>query len=314
MGQAIPQGGVAPVVFVGVAALDTIALVDAMPGADERVVAQDMVQAGGGPAATAAVAAARLGVSAAFVGAVGGDEDGERILAGLSAEGVDVSGAVRVAGARSTASIGIVDRGKHSRALVNRPGPVLRIDPGGRAAELLAAAAWVHTDHAGWAAVTPLRRGGRFRLSVDEGNPIPGFSVRGADLYVPAWPALRARYGRQDLDALLASALADGAGCAVVTCGRDGAVAAGRNGAPVAVAALPLEPVSTLGAGDVFHGALLAAIVRGLPLPQQLAYANAAAGLSCRALDGRTAIPGHAETLAAAANLKVIPRARPDQP
>jgi sulfofructose kinase len=63
---------------------------------------------------------------------------------------------------------------------------------------------------------------------------------------------------------------------------------------------LPVSAVSTLGAGDVFHGALLAAIVRGLPWPERLAYAAAAAGLSCRALDGRSAIPAHAETLAAA--------------
>ena len=49
--------------------------------------------------------------------------------------------------------------------------------------------------------------------------------------------------------------------------------------------------VSTLGAGDVFHGALLAAFVRGLDLLAALEQANAAAALSCRALDGRSAIP-----------------------
>jgi sugar/nucleoside kinase (ribokinase family) len=49
--------------------------------------------------------------------------------------------------------------------------------------------------------------------------------------------------------------------------------------------------VSTLGAGDVFHGALLAALVRGLDLTDALTKANAAAALSCRALDGRSAIP-----------------------
>jgi sugar/nucleoside kinase (ribokinase family) len=51
------------------------------------------------------------------------------------------------------------------------------------------------------------------------------------------------------------------------------------------------EVVSTLGAGDVFHGALLAAFARGLELADALAKANAAAALSCRALDGRSAIP-----------------------
>ncbi len=49
--------------------------------------------------------------------------------------------------------------------------------------------------------------------------------------------------------------------------------------------------VSTLGAGDVFHGALLAGLARGLDLGAAMTLANAAAALSCRALDGRSAIP-----------------------
>ena len=52
-----------------------------------------------------------------------------------------------------------------------------------------------------------------------------------------------------------------------------------------------VDVVSTLGAGDVFHGALLAQLVRDVPLAEALARANEAAALSCRALDGRSAIP-----------------------
>lgn len=50
--------GTASVVCVGTATLDTIALVGRMPGADERIVAEEIRTAGGGPAATAAVALA----------------------------------------------------------------------------------------------------------------------------------------------------------------------------------------------------------------------------------------------------------------
>lgn len=59
----------------------------------------------------------------------------------------------------------------------------------------------------------------------------------------------------------------------------------------VSAPAFPVDVVSTLGAGDVFHGALLAQLVRDVPLPDALAPANACAALSCRALDGRSAIP-----------------------
>ena len=85
----------------------------------------------------------------------------------------------------------------------------------------------------------------------------------------------------------------------VGTRGARGSVAATREGAWVAADGFPAEVRSTLGAGDVFHGALLAALLDGSDLEGALVHANAAAALSCRALDGRSAIPTAAELEAA---------------
>jgi sulfofructose kinase len=52
---------------------------------------------------------------------------------------------------------------------------------------------------------------------------------------------------------------------------------------------------STLGAGDVFHGALIAQIIQGFELTEALRRANAVAALSCRGLDGQSMIPSVAE-------------------
>jgi len=54
-------------VCVGVITKDTIALVEKYPLEDERVLAEVIIRAGGGPAAVAAVALNRLGVSSAIV-------------------------------------------------------------------------------------------------------------------------------------------------------------------------------------------------------------------------------------------------------
>ena len=62
-------------------------------------------------------------------------------------------------------------------------------------------------------------------------------------------------------------------------------------GETIDVPHFPIDVVSTLGAGDVFHGALVACLERGLDLRDALTRANACAALSCRALDGRSAIP-----------------------
>ncbi|SCK56518.1 carbohydrate kinase family protein [Streptomyces sp. WMMB 322] len=295
-----------PLVFVGVATLDTIAMVDHMPGPDERRKAEAMVRAGGGPAATAAVAAVRLGMpDVRFVGAVGEDEDGERVLAGLAEEGVDVSGVIRVPAHPTGASVVVVDSSRDTRAICNRPGPEFAIRAGSAAADALRAASWVHVDQVGWdvmrdqlAEVLDHTAQGVPRISVDAGNAIPGYAPRGVALDVPNEASLLARYGASDLDDALGRAVGEGAGCVVATLGPRGSVALTADGDRVSAPGVAADVVSTLGAGDVFHGALLSAVVRGEPLGFCLAYANAVAALSCRALDGRSQIPSHQEATA----------------
>jgi len=141
----------------------------------------------------------------------------------------------------------------------------------------------VHVDQTGYPAASPLRQ--EIRLSVDGGNPIDGLDLEGVALYGPTETALRDRFGTAE------AALAAGAELVVVTRGAAGSVAYTRNGEVVEAPALPIKPVSTLGAGDVFHGALLAQLVRNVALHDALAFANECAALSCRALDGRSAIP-----------------------
>lgn len=291
-------GTTTPVVFVGLATFDAIALVDGLPAADERVVASAVSFAGGGPAATAAVAASRLGVPSAFVGAVGDDEDGRRILLGLSEEGVDISG-VRVVPGSSGASVVIVERRGGTRIICTRPVPPLDIAPGSAAADLIRAAQWVHVDHLGWPAVMSLLQprspNGRPRLSVDAGNPIPDFSPADVELYVPTVEALVRTYGAREPEELVDAALADGAHTVVATRGGDGSLAATRDGGRHSAPAVRGDIVSTLGAGDVFHGALLAAVVQEMSLDSALTYANTVAALSCAGLDGRSAIPRQTE-------------------
>ncbi|MEW1808099.1 PfkB family carbohydrate kinase [Pseudarthrobacter sp. NPDC080039] len=289
----MPQPTTGTLLFVGCATLDSIALVQDYPAADSRTVAADFATAGGGPAATAAVAAARAGARTAFAGVLGMDEEGDRIIHGLEAEGVDTSAVVRDAGVKTGASVIVVSRATESRAIVTRPVPPVSFPAGSTFFELLQSAAWVHTDHLGWNAVANASgRPARLNISVDAGNPIPDFSPRGLALYVPTIERLRAEYG-EDLSpgALLQKALDGGASAVVATAGSDGAWVLERGGEPVHVPATPATIVSTLGAGDVYHGALLAAVAAGLPLVDAAAFAGRTAAASCGGLDGRSAIP-----------------------
>jgi sulfofructose kinase len=238
------------IVCVGLATRDTIWRLPEFPKEDGRVVATERAVAGGGPAATAAVAIARLGVPVRFVGVV--DEN----LPGVET--------VRIPGRMVESTILVHG---DARAIVTERHPAFECPP-----EALDGAEWVHVDHVGYRS---LPVSDNLQLSVDGGFPMPDLDMSRIDLYSP--PA--------DLD--------DGrrARLTVVTRGADGCTAY-VGGDEIEMPGVEVDGVvSTLGAGDVFHGALLAAFARGLELREALAKANAAAALSCRALDGRSAIP-----------------------
>lgn len=297
-------------VFVGVATEDAIAVVDRYPDADERVVASGMVFGGGGPAATAAVAAARLGVPSAVVAAVGDDEAGQRVRERLSAEGVDVSGIVTVTDAETSRSMVVISGAERSRAIVNRVGPALDLTGNARALELMSTASWVHVDQHGWRAVREVRErlGEGIRLSIDAGNEIAGLQLDGTALYAPTREALERRYGPGGIDENMRRAIAEGAQAVVVTDGGRGAHGLTGDGRSARAVAPSSELVSTLGAGDVFHGALIAGLshVEAGTLDggfeHAVAYATTAATLSCRGIDGRSRIPNHDETMRVLAN------------
>lgn len=313
------EGAAGVVTFVGACTYDAIALVDHFPQPDERLVAQEVAFAGGGPAATAAVAFARLGLQAVFVGVVGDDAAGVAVRAGLESAGVDTAGLAVVPGATQSSVI-VVDGPNATRAILTRGGPTPQqlAEAVGAARDVVEAAPWVHVDHAGWSAVRSLlqpRTTTTPRICVDAGNPVPGLVTGEVDLFVPTLEALARQYGDRPEEELVEAALAEGARVVVATRGARGARAGTAEGLRVEVPGARVAQVrSTLGAGDVFHGALLAAVVRQMPLTSCLAYANTVAALSCRGLDGRSAIPDHEEALAAVTSsaTQSLPPTSPD--
>lgn len=296
----LPSPGFAPrVVCLGIATLDAIALVDRLPEPGDRLPAHEARLAGGGVAATAAVTLARLGVPVAFLGRVGEDEVGRAIRDGLVAEGVDVTGLRTVPG-RSPLSLVFVDASTGERSLVPdvRGLPPIELQPDDVAA--CAAAEWVHVDQTGYPALGVLRAAGiETPISLDGGNFVAELDLARITLYAPTERALLARYPDRSLDDALLAALGEGPRIVVATRGERGCVALQRadDDPPVRheVAGFAVDVVSALGAGDVFHGALLASLVEGRSLREALARANAAAALACRALDGRSGIALRAE-------------------
>jgi ribokinase len=84
------------VIVVGSVNVDLVVSVARLPGPGETVIGGRFERHHGGKGGNQAVAAARLGVPAFFVGAVGDDTFGEEARRALEADGVDCSGLRRV--------------------------------------------------------------------------------------------------------------------------------------------------------------------------------------------------------------------------
>jgi ribokinase len=110
---------VSRVLVVGSINVDLVVSVSRLPQAGETVAGGTFARFGGGKSANQAVAAARLGAPVAFVGAVGTDEMGDSALAELAAEGIDVSGVVRLDAPTGVALIAVDASGENQIAVAS---------------------------------------------------------------------------------------------------------------------------------------------------------------------------------------------------
>ena len=271
--------------------IDTIALVENYPNEDERVVADEISRAGGGPAAVAAVALSRLGINCAIVGTIGDDADGKEILRIFAKEGVDTSG-ISIGTAPTAGSV-IVASKKHSARAISTRQPVVQTPINEAAKKLIANAQWLHVDHVGIKCLDQLgvSRGKGPHISFDAGYGVESFDPIVVDLFVPTDRQMALRYPGIDLAVALENDSSKGENTVVATQGSAGSSGFSRETGLVTALGFKVEVTSTLGAGDVFHGALVAQLIQGHSLQEAMRRANAVAALSCRGLDGQSMIP-----------------------
>ena len=268
------------VLSVGIATVDTIVLVEKYPSANERVVALQSVRAVGGPATTAAVTMARLGVDVALSCVIGDDEDGRFIFDTLKREGVDTRNVLVNPAIHTAIGTIVVSKSEQTRAIMVQPHSELPEMPAN-----IGDYHWVHVDQFGMTAIKNwgVARGGKAKLSIDIGYATPGLNAADYDLYAPS----------ENITTDVSTAARD-KNLVVISQGGDGSIYSDGISSGT-VPAIRSEIVSTLGAGDVFHGALVAAQVWNKPIEEAVVIANTVAGLSCRGLDGQSGIPTKAE-------------------
>ncbi|ELY4374870.1 sugar kinase [Cronobacter sakazakii] len=280
---------------VGIAVQDRIYTLEALPHEGGKYVAQQYREVGGGPAATAAVAAARLGAQVDFIGRVGDDATGTQLFAELESLGVNTSRARQITGARSSQSAILVDVAGE-RVIVNYPSPDLPDDAGwldgidfGRYDAVLADVRW----HEGATrALTLARRAGVMTLLDGDVTPQDIRSlVALSDHAAFSAPGLaRLAPGLAPQDALKTTKTLTN-GHVYVTLGKEGCLWLENDDTLHRQVGFTVEAVDTTGAGDVFHGALAVMLARGESPQEAVRFASAVAALKCTRPGGRAGIP-----------------------
>jgi len=275
----------------------------------------------GSSSAIFACGAARLGLRVAFVGVVGDDAFGRFMLEAMAGRGIDVAACV-VDPAEPTGATVILTSGR-DRAMLTAMGSIGAFDVDAVTEALLARSRHVHS--------------GGFYLQERSRDRLPAFfaaararglttsfdtnwdpterwdggvrdMLRAADLFFPNAAEATRIVGLDDPE-LAASALAetgadgrsDGGPIVVVKRGASGAVAARAGEAPIRVAAMPIDPVDTTGAGDSFNAGFLRAWLDGGTLGDCLELGAVCGALSTQAVGGVDGQPTLAEAMAALA-------------
>ncbi|MCG6904751.1 MAG: PfkB family carbohydrate kinase [Rhodobacter sp.] len=265
---------------IGALHLDVVVNAPRLPRLDETLVGQSVAYAFGGKGGNQAAAAARMGARTAFAGRIGSDGFGDQLLAELDRAGIARAQVVRDPGA-SGMSVAIVDaQGDYGAVIVSAAN--LNID----------------------AAQIDIPQGTRLVMLQNE---IPcavncAVAAQAAQRDIPVmWNAapvrqrsddgpMKVRYlivnrieaqdmtGQTDPKIAATDLRAAGFATVLVTLGGDGVLFAdGKTCDLMPGHSVPVQ--STHGAGDMFCGALAAAIARDEPFENAVEFAQAAAAL-----------------------------------
>ncbi len=287
---------------LGRAVLDLVAALPRWPEPDEKMHVDEFMFEGGGQVATALVTASRMGAKTAIVGIIGGDSFGDRIREGLRSDGVDVTHLVSDPGTRSPFSVCLSDgeTGQRTILFTEKTGRELALSDVPR--ERVERCRFLHLDgsfitYAIQAARWARDAGVKVMLDADKNRTGMDFLLQNVDYVIASERFCREMTSYPDVRDGIRLLAEKVSGFCGVTRGGRGFLGV-ENGEVFKVPAFPVETVDTLGAGDVFHGAFLVALLRGWENRKAALFASAAAALNCRALGGRKGIPTFEAALA----------------
>jgi ribokinase len=253
---------------VGSANLDLVARSARLPRAGETLTDATFERHPGGKGANQAVAAARLGATVRYVGAVGDDDFAEPALAGLREAGVELE--LSRGSATGVALILVDDQGEN--VIVVAPGANAELGPVAVGGNVLC-----QLEIPVAAVESAARSADRFFLNAAPAKALPPEVVRTAELVV---------VNRYELEAL-----SETPRLTALTLGEEGAALL-ENGKEIARAEAPrVQAVDGTAAGDAFTACLVVSHLEGRDLEESLRRACVAGAIAASRPGAQPSLP-----------------------
>ena len=303
MSPGSPQPRRPRIVVAGSINMDLVVRMARLPRRGETVIGRETQELPGGKGANQAVAAARLQANVSFIGRVGDDGFGQRLLGGLQHEGIDVSRVIVTAQCASgLAIVAVEDSGENSITVI--PGANGRLTPDDvrGATELIHAAdvlllqlevpletvltaIEIAHQHETLVILDPAPAPASFPpnlLSVSVACPNESEAAALAGLPVVSLDDAK-RAARQ--------LRAQGVCHAVITLGRAGALVCGPDNECEHIPSFDVQAIDTTAAGDAFAAALGVSLAQGKSTFDAVRYACAAGALAASRQGAQPAMP-----------------------
>jgi ribokinase len=296
------------IIVAGSMNMDMVVKTSHIPKPGETVLGGSFFMNPGGKGANQAIAVARLGGDAAFIGKIGDDIFGKQSAQLFDEEGVNTLGIVSDVALPSGIALITVDKNGEN-SIVVAPGANANLQPADVEkafgyypdAEILLIQLEIPMETVAYTAKRAKRQGMQIILNPAPANDLPAETFQLIDIMTPNENEAEMLSGVRitDIEHAREAALkiqAKGATHVIITMGKQGAAVLEDNDF-FHVPAPHVETLDTTAAGDVFNGALAVALSEGKPLREATDFACRAAAIAVTRLGAQASIPYRNEVL-----------------
>jgi sugar/nucleoside kinase (ribokinase family) len=291
------------VIGIGSAVYDIQMRIENFPREDTKIQATETRTISGGPCATALVAMSKLGIGVQYMGTMGNDSFGLNMLEDFKNYSVGTEHVRIVEDCESFHAVVLINPSNASRTCIWNCGTVPAPTQEDIDLNELRKAKYLYLDgHHHEAALYAAKEAKRNGVTVvmDAGGLYPGIDelVNVTDVLIPSEEFVLASTGCKTIeDAALALYRQYRPKVLVVTQGKQGGMILDGN-VTMRYPAFAVDAVDTNGAGDVFHGAFVAGMFKGMAIYDCAVFASAVSALKCTQFGSREAIPSYKQVQA----------------